>query len=232
MHRIILITHREFTDLVSQPLQIAAPGLRIEFAWSLEQLSERIRREPARTRLISLGSDIIVPKDLLNLLPGPAYNFHPGPPEYPGIFPSVFALYNNAKTFGVTLHEMAPSVDSGQIVALETFEIEPAWDRLALDTATFNVLQNLLSKLAPQLVDIDQPMPVIEADWGTPKNTLKDFDRLCRLPDNIDQAEFDRRYRAVGEGPDHALYIERFNRTFRLKSSNQETIVRGGKSVS
>ena len=232
MQRIILITQREFTELVSQPLQIAAPGLRIEFAWTLDQLSDRIRNQPEGTRLISLGSDIIVPEDLLTLLPGPAYNFHPGPPEYPGIFPSVFALYHNAKCFGVTVHEMAPRVDSGPIVALNTFEIEPTWDRLALDTATFNALQDFLTKLAPQLVKIEQALPVIEANWGTPTNTRKDFEALCRLPEGIEQTEFDRRYRAVGEGPDHALYFERLNRRFELRSPAHEAVVRGGKQVS
>jgi methionyl-tRNA formyltransferase len=231
LQRIILITQREFTDLVTKPLQTAAPGVRIEFAWTLGQLTESVRRDPVGARLISLGSDIIVPADTLDLLPGPAYNFHPGPPEYPGIFPSVFALYEDAKKFGVTLHEMAPQIDSGPIVAVDEFGIQPEWDRLALDTTTFATLQNMLEKFAPQLVDVDSPLPTTSIPWGKPRRTCKEFEDLCVLPADVGEAEFVRRYRAVGEGPEHALTIERFGRKFYLASAHTESVVRGGQPV-
>lgn len=231
MQRIILITQREFTDLVTQPLQTAAPGVRIEFAWTLDQLTESILRDPAETRLISLGSDIIVPAELLNRLPGPAYNFHPGPPEYPGIFPSVFALYDGVKKFGVTLHEMAPQIDSGSIIAVDEFQTQPECDRLALDTATFATLRNMLEKFAPQLVDVDTPLPKSSLEWLGPRRTRKDFEELCQLPEDADEAEFRRRYRAVGEGPEHALTIERYGRKFYLASTHNESVVRGGQPV-
>jgi methionyl-tRNA formyltransferase len=228
VHRIILITQREFAELVAQPLQAAAPSLRVEFAWTRDQLAEIIHRESSNARLISLGSDIVVPADLLSRLPGPAYNFHPGPPNYPGIFPSVFALYDNAKEFGVTLHEMAPQVDGGSIVAVDAFDIQLEWDRLALDTTTFAALQNMLSRFAPQLVNIDTPLQRTPTEWGSPNRRRKDFEALCFLPENIDETEFARRYRAVGEGPEHALTIKRFGRTFRLASLSADGVVRGG----
>ncbi len=228
MHRVILITQREFAELFAQPLQAAAPGLRVEFAWSAEQLAQAVGREPASTRLISLGSDIIVPAEVLSRLPGPAYNFHPGPPSYPGIFPSVFALYDGAEHFGVTLHEMAAEVDSGAIVAVDTFPIPAAWDRLALVTATFAALQNMLARTAPQLADVDIPLPTASESWGGPRRTRKEFDALCHLPEDADQAEFAQRYRAIGEGPEHALSITRFGRVFRLESMKNDAIVRGG----
>jgi len=231
VHRIILIAQREFAELVARPFQVAAPSLRVEFAWTLGQLTESIHRDPADTRLISLGSDIIVPAEVLNRLPGPAYNFHPGPPTYPGIFPSVFALYDNAKTFGVTLHEMAPQIDSGPIAAVDTFEIKPEWDRLALDTTTFAALQNMLEKFAPQLVNIHTPLPKASLEWGKPRRTRKDFETLCKLPEDVDEAEFERRYRAIGEGPEHALTITRFGRAFRLEGIRTEGVVRGGQPV-
>ena len=231
MRRVILITHREFADIVAQLMQAAAPDLRVEFAWTLDQLAVSIGRAPEGTRLISLGSDIIVPADLLNRLVSPAYNFHPGPPAYPGIFPSIFALYDGARQFGVTLHEMAPQVDSGPIVAVDTFEIHPEWDRLALDTATFTALQGLLSRMAPQLANFDVPLPTISQQWSEYRRTRKDFDALCRMPEDVSEVEFARRYRAVGEGPEHALTITRFGRVFRLENLRSDTVVRGGRPV-
>ena len=52
---------------------------------------------------------------MLDAFAGPSYNFHPGPPNRPGRYPSVFALYDNARHFGITVHEMLPKVDSGAI---------------------------------------------------------------------------------------------------------------------
>ena len=231
MHRVILITQREFAELFAQPLQAVAPGLRVEFAWSLEQLKEAVERQPEGTRLISLGSDIIVPAEILSRLNGPAYNFHPGPPAYPGIFPSVFALYDRATHFGVTLHEMAPQIDSGPIVAVDTFAVPESWDRLALDTATFAALQNLLARMAPLLADVDVPLTTISEAWTGPRRTRKEFNALCHMPEDVSADEFARRYRAVGEGPEHALTISRFGRVFRLENIRNDAVVRGGQPV-
>ena len=71
---------------------------------------------------------MIVPAEILNALPSPAYNFHPGPPDYPGIFPSVYALYDGAAAFGVTLNEMIREVDAGPIIAVERFAVSAAAD--------------------------------------------------------------------------------------------------------
>ena len=110
---------------------------------------ERVPLEFRPSRILSVGSSVIVPRRILAKLPLPAYNLHPGPPNYPGIFPSAFALYEGAREFGVTLHEMAAIVDSGAICMVERFKIDPRWDRLSLDTHTFVVLMHVLERTAP-----------------------------------------------------------------------------------
>src|SRR5450631_4487963 len=55
-------------------------------------------------RLIAFTTDIIVPPDVLDSLGYGAYNFHPGPPQYPVWSPAHFALYDQAPEFGATLH--------------------------------------------------------------------------------------------------------------------------------
>jgi methionyl-tRNA formyltransferase len=39
-----------------------------------------------------------------------AFNFHPGPPSYPGWVPSHFALYERSTEFGATVHVMVEQV--------------------------------------------------------------------------------------------------------------------------
>jgi len=226
LNRVILLTQKEFAPAVTQALEIHAD---VMLATTLAELETALSHGHAR--VISFGSGVIVPAALLQRLSGPAYNFHPGPPSYPGIYPSVFALYDNAAHFGVTLHEMAPQVDSGAIVAFEQFGIPKQWDRLALDQATYTAMLNLLSKSAKALADIFRPLaPLSEQRWSGTRRRQKDFDALCQLPDDVSPDEFIRRYRAVGEGPDHALRFTRFGRTFCLAPRGGE-VVRGGQPI-
>jgi methionyl-tRNA formyltransferase len=226
--RLILLTEPAFADAVAAPLR--AQGADVEVAATLADLARAGTAGDPDCRLISFGSGVIVPSVILEGLAGPAYNFHPGPPQYPGLFPSVFALYDQVTEFGVTLHEMAAKVDSGAIVAAMNFPVPPAWDRLALDTATFGALLRLLEHMAPKLVDVRTPLPRLKQSWQPPRRTRKDFDALCALPENATTEEFARRYRAVGEGPEHALSFTRFGRIFRLESQG-EHVVRGGQPV-
>ena len=198
---------------------------------TLSELESALANSPKTTRLISFGSGVVVPGAVLARLAGPAYNFHPGPPAYPGIFPSVFALYDGAARFGVTLHEMRPEVDSGPIAAVDDFAIDAAWDRLALDSAIFTALIGLMERLAPQLADVTRPLSIIDRTWQGRRRSRKDFDALCRLPEDTTPAEFARRLRAVGEGPEHALTLTRFGRSFRLEPEKVGNVVRGGQPV-
>lgn len=230
MSRLILLTQREFVGSLAPCLQAWPPGVNLQIAVTLADLEAVLDQDSNVTRLISFGSGVIVPVPILNRLSGPAYNFHPGPPDYPGLFPSVFALYDGAQRFGVTLHEMAAKVDSGPIVAVETFAVTPVWDRLALDTVTFTAMVKMLERFAPQLADVTRPLAPIAVTWSGKRRTRKDFNALCQLPDDTTAEEFTQRYRAIGEGPEHALTLTRFGRTFRLQSPGQE-VVRAGKPV-
>ncbi len=229
MARLILLTQRAFAAAIAPPLKAA--GADIEIAETLGDLQAALSSGTDDTRLISFGSGLIVPGEILNRLQGPAYNFHPGPPDYPGIFPSVFALYEGAAAFGVTLHEMIREVDSGPIVAVVRFSIPAHADRLALDSAAFSALMKLLEHNARALANVKTPLPRTDERWRAPRRTRKDFEALCRLPEDVTPEEFARRYRAVGEGPEHALTLTRFGRTFKLASITSGDVVRGGQPV-
>jgi methionyl-tRNA formyltransferase len=229
--RLVVLTQPEFAAAVTRPLHAAVPGLAVQIAVTRDDLDKALADGVEDARLVSFGSGIIVSAAVLGRLPGPAYNFHPGPPGYPGTFPSVFALYDGMTQFGVTLHEMAPQIDSGPIIAADVFNIRPEWDRLALDTVTFSALLRQLERFAPQLADTPTPLPRSSIGWSGPRRTRKDFNTLCNLPADADAAEFARRYRAVGEGPEHALTVTRDGQTFQLTTGKGGDVVRGGQPV-
>jgi len=229
--RLILMTQREFEEPLSDVLRRAAPHAALSFAWSLDDLETELAHDPAASRVLSIGSSIIVPRRVLEKLSSPAYNLHPGPPNYPGLFPSVFALYEGAGEFGVTLHEMAATVDSGAICCVERFAIDPRWDRLSLDTHALVVLMHVLERTAPLLADVYAPLRYSGDVWSGKRRTRKHFDALCRLPEDFTAVELAQRLRAVGEGPDHCLTTTRDGQVFRLDTGRRGVVVRAGQPV-
>src|SRR4051812_47273679 len=57
--------------------------------------------------LFSYLSPWVIPATLLKRAKIASVNFHPGPPEYPGIGCTNFAIYNDESVFGVTCHHMS-----------------------------------------------------------------------------------------------------------------------------
>jgi methionyl-tRNA formyltransferase len=53
-----------------------------------------------RSRLLAFDTPVLVPAPVLDGLGFGAYNFHPGPPHYPGWAPAHFAIYDRAESFG------------------------------------------------------------------------------------------------------------------------------------
>ena len=52
-----------------------------------------------------------------------SFNFHPGPPEYPGFGCYNFALLDEVNFYGSTIHLMNEKYDSGQIINVKKFKI-------------------------------------------------------------------------------------------------------------
>ncbi len=230
--QIVLLTPDEQAPDLITILRRHAPDLAITQAIDLDSLQRACGVLKTSDRLLAFATPVIVPADVLGALPGPAYNFHGGPPAYPGLFPASFAIYEGADTFGVTAHEMTAQVDQGAIVAVDTIPMPTNIDRLNLEALSREMLLALVDRLAPALLKTDAPLPVLDIAWAPHVRRMRDFEALCELPKNVDQAEFQHRYRAVGEGPFHALRIPVHGRWFRLESvPGDGTVYRGGQAV-
>jgi len=221
---IILLAPPEDQEEAAAPLRLIAPCLSIHPVADLTALRKVVLRCPS-ARLLSVCSPVIVPEDVLGDLHGPAYNLHPGPPQYPGLYPAVFALYEGTVTFGATLHVMTPEIDAGPIVATNTVDLPPDIDRVYLETLSRQLSLHLLRGMAPALTDFSRPLPPIGVTWSGKARRQADFDALCRLPPDADESEFRHRLRAVGEGPHHGLRIPMFGRWFRLEPERPDTVV-------
>lgn len=196
--RIILLTGEVEAPVLTDLLRAQNPSLEVRPVLKAGELTPACAGLNTGTRLISFCSPVIVPGAVLAALPGPSYNFHPGPPERPGRYPSVFALYEEAPTFGVTVHEMLAAVDSGPIVGVQRFDIAAESDLETLEHLTLMHLLVLFRLLARHLATDASPLPHWPATWSGRKTRKAHCDALCVITPDMHPDEAERRRRACG----------------------------------
>jgi methionyl-tRNA formyltransferase len=157
--------------------------------------------------IISYLSPWIIPEYLLDRAKKASLNFHPGPPEYPGIGCTNFAIYEAAGTFGVTCHHMNPKVDTGKMVSVKRF---PLYDN---DTV-FSLTQRCYGYILKQFYEIvslilaGNELPQSEDYWMRKPYKRKELDELCRITSDMPAEEIRRRVKAVTFPGAPGAYIE------------------------
>jgi methionyl-tRNA formyltransferase len=151
-----------------------------------------------RARLIAFVTPEIVPQSLLARFGYGAFNFHPGPPGYPGWAPAHFALYNREAEFGVTAHVMVEQVDAGPIVAVARFPIPAGISVLALEGMAYAHLAQLFWRMARSLANEAAPPPALPLQWGSKKYSRRIYREICDITPDIPKDELERRIRVFG----------------------------------
>ena len=146
--------------------------------------------------LISYLSPWIVPAALLQRTGLAAINFHPGPPEYPGIGCTNFAIYEQAAVYGVTCHHMAPAVDTGPIIRVVRFPIYPTESVLSLTHRAYAHLAGLFYETADAIL-AGGSLPASPERWTRRPFRRAELNALCWLTPDMDRAEIERRIRAT-----------------------------------
>jgi hypothetical protein len=166
LREIVLLTGpREATHLTNF-FRGHNPDLKVTLAETREDLAVALHPRRAGVRLIAFCTPTIVPAEMLNLLDGRAYNFHPGPPTYPGRHPASFAIYEGATRFGATVNEMVARVDSGPIVGVEWFDMPPTPRLSQVEALSAEAAVRLLQKLGPRLAESLDPLPPCGEVWS------------------------------------------------------------------
>jgi methionyl-tRNA formyltransferase len=151
-----------------------------------------------RARLVAFVTPVIVPQTILEQLGYGAFNFHPGPPSYPGWAPAHFALYDQATEFGATVHFMVERVDAGPIVEVAWFPIPADISVLGLEGLAYAHLTFLFWRMARSLAVDPKPPPALPLPWGSRKYSRSAYRAMCEIPLDIAKNELDRRIKAFG----------------------------------
>ena len=199
---IILMTGAAERPIFTSVLSTHNPCLTIIPVETLAELNALAPDRLARARLIAYVASVVVPADVLDRVGYGAYNFHPGPPTYPGWAPAHFALYRRATEFGATAHLMVARVDEGPIVGVEMFSIPPGSSVASLEGMAYARLSLLFWTLAKPLARRSERLPQLPAQWSGTKTTRRDYAALREIPRDIQQDELDRRIELFGDDPD------------------------------
>jgi len=157
--------------------------------------------------VISYLSPWIIPANVLKQAKTSAINFHPGPPEYPGIGCTNFAIYEDAKTFGVTCHHMEPAVDTGKVIATSRFPISKNDTVYALTQRCYQHIFDLFNQVMTVILE-KKPLPVSSEHWTRKPFKRSELNDLCRLTKDMSPEEMARRIRAVTFPGMPGAYIE------------------------
>ena len=146
--------------------------------------------------IISYLAPWVVPMGVLQKARVAAINFHPGPPEYPGIGCTNFALYNQERMYGVTAHHMTERVDTGPIIAVRRFPIHQEDSVLALTQRCYQHLSVLLKEVVTAYLSMGR-LPEPQERWARKPSTRQDLERLCEVQMGMSPEEVARRVRAT-----------------------------------
>ena len=172
-------------------------------------LSSNFRNQKLPNKFTNWSGDLIIcfrslyilPKYLIEKPKIGAINFHPAPPEYPGSGGINFALYENQKRFGITVHLMSEKVDSGEILDVLYF---PILEKDNVDTL-LNKTHIELFKVTKEFINAIQrekskfildKLAQSKFVWSDTKRLIKSVDELSVISCQISKDEMHRRIRS------------------------------------
>jgi hypothetical protein len=201
---ILLLTGPTEQAVLAPVLRRHNPRLAIEPIGTAEALCAVDTSLLRRARLVAFVTMVIVPGEILAAIGHGAFNFHPGPPDFPGWAPAHFALYAQARQFGVTFHVMKDLIDSGPILDVDLFPIAPDTAVVELEETAYAHLAAMFWRWAGALANPGAPLSPrlptqrLPTQWSRKKNSRRSYQALCRIPLDISREDLTRRMSIFG----------------------------------
>jgi len=165
--------------------------------------------------IISYLSPWIIPESLLTRAKRGCINFHPGPPEYPGIGCTNFAIYDESELFGVTCHHMLSKVDTGDIIGVRRFQLFPEDSVYSLTQRCYAYILELFYETLKCIAN-NEELPKADEHWKRVPYTRSELNALCEITLDMSEDEVKKRVRAVTFPNAPGAYIEKYGYSFKL----------------
>jgi methionyl-tRNA formyltransferase len=130
-----------------------------------------------------------------------AINFHPGPPKYRGIGCVNFALLNNEKIYGATVHLINEKIDNGKIIKVDKFKIFDNYNVTSLLKKTYitqlNQLKFIIRFMKLNNGNLDYLIDNNRFIWSKKLYTRKQLDKLYEINNRVSKKKFKNLIRAT-----------------------------------
>jgi amino acid adenylation domain-containing protein len=143
--------------------------------------------------LFSIVNHAILSPEILNLA-GKAINYHDALlPRYAGINASAWAVINGEKQHGITWHEMAAGIDTGNIIKQVAIDLEPAETALSLNLrcyqAAIAAFKEVIAELATDQLTLTPQSLENRSYFGRQQKPqalgIIDFEQPAEIIDNL-----------------------------------------------
>ncbi len=169
--------------------------------------------------IISYLSEWTLPEYITRKAEVAAIRFHPASPDYPGVGPGSFALYENAREYGVTCHYLAAPSNTGEIIAVRRFPVLPNDDAASLLTRTDDFLLTLFHEITGALL-LGKPLPTTTEQWSRKPFTQNELNELRTISAGMPREEIEKRIRATSR-PGSQPMVEISGHIFELKRGHK-----------
>ena len=151
--------------------------------------------------ILSFRSLLILPEKILRNAKYAAINFHPGPPKYRGVGCLNYAVYENEKYYGITVHLMRKKIDYGEILKVQRFKINNL-DNLdkILDIThrkLFLITTYFIKKIIQNKLDIKKLIKLNKFRWSKKIKSKSDLDNFYIINKNITKKNLQKKLRAT-----------------------------------
>jgi methionyl-tRNA formyltransferase len=171
--------------------------------------------------IVSYLSPFIISETVLARAAHAAINFHPGPPEFPGIGCTNFALYHGVPEYGVTCHHMLSKVDTGTIIAVRRFPVLPRETVFSLTQRCYASILDLFCEVMGNVV-LGQELPTSEETWRRVPYRRSELNELGRVEPGMDAVEVARRVRAMDFPNAPGAFLDLYGFRFQVEPGSGE----------
>lgn len=165
---------------------------------------------------VSYMSPWVIPRKLLSGVAEFSINFHPGPPEYRGIGCTNFAIYNNASEYGITAHLMIPEIDAGKIISVKYFPVSKNDSLVDLTNKCYQNIPEQFYEVFDHYLKYGK-LPEADKKWSARIYTRKELNELCRITNDMPEAEIKKRVKATNFPNMPKAYVEILGYRFEYK---------------
>lgn len=164
-------------------------------------------------------SPLKVSKEILEVVKISPINFHPAPPEYPGVGCASYALFDalggGKWEYGVSAHIMEEAYDSGTILKVNRFSITKGDYCDTLFERSLSYTLFLFFEVLAEIAEKGMLKPSGDT-WARKSGTRKEFDEWMVLRPNDSEDTVRRKIRATRHNRFPGPYVEIFGERFAL----------------